>query len=274
MKKLFLLTLCMIAASLYGQSLKREMALGSKGTVITVNTPNANCLVALISDEEAGSGQYGWWSVWHEMKEQGTAKTSPAVFQNVPAGDYTLVVYLDNAEYEGDGSSDGIALENIHVGSYLTQVTYTFQKYRDFKDWNCLSCPWLCVYDGEGYVKQEEVIKDVVGYENRTTTVAEIAPEAIIEGQVRIQIREEKDEVSYLDRVVLQLGDQVLLPIASDERLHEADDSFLDLHKGQSVELAFDIPEGYEGPLEVKVTGYYHPSPEFIAEITARLLHD
>lgn len=260
MKKLSLLTLFMVGLMVFGQ---RE-------TFVHVSTSGLNCSVALISDAESGGRQYGWWDAWHDKKEKRQVKDAPCTFEDVQPGKYTLVVYYKDSQTNG-AQSDGIALENLEIGSYTTMINYTFQKY-DFKDWNCLSCPWLCVFDGEKYNKQEEVIKDVVGYKNRTTTSASLSAASIIDGKVRIQIREEKDEISYLDQVVLKIGDQLVQANESDTRLNDQDDSFYDLHKGDVVNLEFDVPAGTTEEMEVQVTGYYHPEPGFMEAVTARLL--
>ena len=144
--------------------------------------------MALISDEDAAKGEYGWWSIWQELNGNSTVASAPTTFKPEPRT-YTLVVYWVN----NNDRSDGIALEKIHIAPYITEINYSFHQ-DDFTEWNCLSCPWLCVFNGTTFDKQEEVIKDVVGFENRTTTAAKLSPSAVIDGKVRIQIKEEKHE--------------------------------------------------------------------------------
>jgi hypothetical protein len=239
-------------------------------TTIKVKTEDAECRVALISDQEAKAGEYGWWSVWQELNRDNRTASTPTEFTAEP-GTYTLVVYWEN----NNDRSDGIALEKIHLAPYVTSINYTFSP-SDFTEWNCLSCPWLCIYDGKDYVKHSEVLKDVTGYENRTTTTTSIDPSLVIDGKLSFQIREEKDEISYIDQIRLKVGDQYLSVSADRDAalLSATDDEFLMLKKGQQINLSVEMPSSWNAstPLVLEVTGYYHPEQAFMTEITNKLL--
>lgn len=260
-KYLLFFLACMFSLAAYGQ----------RSTTINVSTHKLNCTTALISAEEAGNSQWGWWDAWHEKKARGDVFQTPHIFNFVEPGEYTLVVYWTDGDVDHNPPTDGIAIEKIQVQNYVQEISYLLME-RDFKDWNCLSCPWLCVFDGNSYVKQEEVIKDVVGRKNQSTTVVTLAPEALIDGKVRIQIREEKDEVSYLDQIVLKVGEQEFVASNKKSELGSIDGNYLSLSKGDVVELEFDLPENVAGTLEVHATGYYEPDPEFMERMTAELL--
>lgn len=239
-------------------------------TVIGVKAHGAECRVALISDQEAADGEYGWWSVWQNLNRDNRTAVAPTEFTPQP-GTYTLVVFWEN----NNGESDGIALEKIKVAPYVKHIEYDFSP-SDFTEWNCLSCPWLCIYNGKEYVKHSEVLKDVTGYENRTTTITEIDPANIIDGKFQFQIREEKDEVSYIDQIQLKVGGQYLQVTGEENAslLAASDDEFLVLKKDQKINLEVALPESWDAstPLQLEVSGYYHPEQEFMASITRKLL--
>ncbi|TAG56324.1 MAG: hypothetical protein EAZ29_03125, partial [Runella slithyformis] len=77
-------------------------------------------------------------------------------------------------------------------------ANFNFKK-ADFKTWYCLSCPFLCVWNGNEYAKMTEVIKDVVGKKAETTTKTTLAYTQIINKTLKIRIQEEKEETSYLN---------------------------------------------------------------------------
>lgn len=242
-------------------------------TKVHVETPGAKCKLAMISDEEAGQGQYGWWSIWSQLSQEGGAPSSPFTFEVSP-GTYTLIVYWE----DNNDQSDGIVLEKIQVHPALVSMDYEFHA-ADFTEWNCLSCPWLCVFNGKDYVKHSEVLKDVTGYENRTTTSTELDAAAVIDGVLKFRIKEEKDEISHLDRIVLKAGDKELAVTAASEsdleKLAEIDDNFVMLKKGEQIDLEVKLPADWtaETPLHLEVSGFYHPEAEFISEITRKLLN-
>lgn len=244
----------------------------NRQTTIKVSTPGEQCKVALISKAQAGNGQYGWWSAWQELKAN--APYAPHTFKNVAPGEYTLVVYLIN---NSDSKGDGMALEKIQIGPWVKNLEYSFLK-ADFVDWNCLSCPWMYVCTGKEYVKQEEVLQDVTGYDNRTTTISKIDRSAIIDGKIKLRIQEEKDEVSHIDQVALRIGNKLYYAKTeskkSDKLLKSKNDKFLQLTKGESVNLEFDIPKNIDATSEIslEVFGYYVPDAKFMADITAKLL--
>ncbi|MCB0289117.1 MAG: ankyrin repeat domain-containing protein [Calditrichaeota bacterium] len=232
-----------------------------------------SCWAMLISQEEAtAGGGYGWWSVWHRRKAAQQYHQTPYVFSNVASGTYTLVVY-DPASVNynpnsgvADQRSDGVVLDKLdYTGEGLD---YYFEQ-ADFKAWNCLSCPWLYVFDGARYRRAGEVLQDVVGRENCTSTRLALASGDVIGRRLSIRIQEEKDEISYLDQVTLEV-DGVSYPAfrngQAPQELQAIDGRFLRLAKGEAVELSFELPVPPDAAsrLELRVHGYYEPDREVI----------
>jgi len=229
--------------------------------------------VAIISDEYAATYEYGWWSVWREMVEEGNYQTIDdedlAVFPEVPEGYYTIVVYTEDA-----ADSDGVVLESVYIDG---SESYDFYfGVDDFIEWNCLSCPFLYVFDGKKYVKTTEIIQDIVGKERKTTTTHPLSPEVVIDGKVKIRIQEEKDEISHLDKIQLVADGKIYNPICIRQaevtsQLLAEDENYLILQKGQFVELEFEVGNSVES-LELQATGYYIPDPEFLEAVYYKYL--
>ena len=252
---------------------------------VTVTTPPFDCWVSLISSNEAAAGEYGWWSVWKDKKNSknfaiANESNNYSVTLPADAGNYTLIVYRKGANYETDGS-DGVVIEEIvcdvwYDEEWGSSLKYEFKK-GDFVDWNCLSCPWLYVFDGNKFVKKTEIIKDVVGKENKQTNLYQLEASSVIDGKLKLKIQEEKDEISYLDKIALKVNGVYYPALLSDGNKHslllKEDNEYLTLVKGENIELEFLIPTNIKiESIELEATGYYEPSKEFISEVYQKCL--
>ncbi|MDX2305482.1 MAG: hypothetical protein NW226_21905 [Microscillaceae bacterium] len=266
-KTLVLFLLLGSCLSLYAQNVKK----------VVVKSKIKGCWAAVISEEEAKApeNEYGWWSAWQKIKEAKKYKTTPATFTNLPKGKYIIVIYNPasqkfdpNAGIPGQ-ASDGVVLEEVDIQG---DQTFTVEK-GDFKDWNCLSCPWLYVWNGKEFVRQSEVIKDVVGKTNEKMTSTSIAPACMMGQILKIRIQEEKDEISFLNQVVLKINDQLILP-QNQKALENEDDSYISLKKGESIELEFIWKEAItsDTKIELFTRGYYEPDRKFLSEIYQKYL--
>ncbi len=272
MKKIFLIVLLStFSLSLWSQNVKK----------IVVNSEIPGCWAAIITEAEAKSNEngYGWWSAWQRIKEAKNYKITPAVFKNIPKGKYIIVIYNPaskefdpNAGIPGQ-TSDGVVLEEVDI-----QDSETFNVNKDdFKDWNCLSCPWLYIWDGADFVRKNEVIKDIVGKANEQTTFTTLPPTCVINQKVRIKIQEEKDEISYLNQVVLKVGNKVYLPqtnIQVANQLQKSDNLYHQLKKGEMIELEFELEEAVENTAKMvlETKGYYEPDRIFLEEVYHKYL--
>ncbi len=237
---------------------------------LTVISPDRGAWVAVIPDSYAGGFQYGWWDAWHALKDAGNYVWAPFTFRHLPPGGYTLVVYdpsTQNMQNIPEGASDGVVIEKINLQP--GQQHFFIFTDADFVDWNCLSCPWLYVYDGEDYVRTAEILKDVVGASSKTTTVFTMNAEAILEGRVRVRIQEEKDEITYLDGLTLvvdgqRLQAQVDGQVKAELLAHDGD--YVVLHKGDAIDIEFTLPEGVTSTdtIQLEAHGYYEPDQSML----------
>jgi hypothetical protein len=220
---------------------------------------------------------YGWWSEWQNRKAAGDYFYTPHKFENLEPGTYTLAVYLPESSTfdpnfgDNDEASDGLGLENIEVGPN-DDLEFYFKK-TDFKVWNCMSCPWLYVFDGKEFVKTTEVLKDLVGCEREATTRHALPASLIKNGKIRIRIQEEKDEISFIDRVALRWEEGVMNAQSSSRavrrQLRKKDGDYLILKKGEFVELEFKVPKRLAGQeaFLLETEGYYEPDEIFLKEV-------
>ena len=110
--------------------------------------------------------------------------------------------------------------------------------------------------------------RNLVGKEKETTQavyLGTVIPKT--EGEIVLQIREEKDEISYIDELHISIKEQSkLIPVKEtsfgSDLLQNRDGKYLVLTKGEILEVRFHDPrfsEGKEIPLVVSATGYYDP---------------
>jgi hypothetical protein len=237
-----------------------------------------DCWVTMISDEEE-SPQHGWWGIWHNVKAEQRYHHTPHVFSDLEPGSYTLVVYNPaSADFDPNSGiigerSDGLSLEYLEVEDKEGEVLELYFKRSDFKAWNCLSCPWLYVHDGQRYARQTEVLKDVVGFANQTATAVGLSPDLVVDGKIRVRLQEEKDEITYLDRCILKVGQASLAaeaaPAAASRKLAYADLDYVILKKGDSIDLEFTLPPGTPPGAEIvlETSGYYEPDSRFLQSV-------
>ncbi len=234
-------------------------------------------ILGLISAEEADDEDYGWWNAWEAQKNATAPIQSPHVFKDLKPGVYTLIAY-DSASIDYDPNngnpaeqSDGVLMEEVTITA-TCKLSYSL-KMSDFKDWNCLSCPWLYVDSGNGYVRTTEVLKDVVGRENQTTTSFALDDSAALDGIIKIRLQEEKDEITYLDRCLISIGGvevaaEATYPAAA-RALSSADGDHLILKKGESIDLQFTLPNdrAANSSIVLETTGFYEPDKAFLDAI-------
>jgi len=147
----------------------------------------------------------------------------------------------------------------------------TFLKFNlrqsDFKEWNCLSCPWLYVYNGNEYEKITEVLKDVIGKNSCTTDMIEIPETFVVNNKLEILLKEEKEEITFIDGVSLVINDQEIFPVSVDkEEISNYDENYLTLKQNESIILEFDLKDFdvTKDNVKLKVSGYYVPEESFV----------
>lgn len=179
--------------------------------------------------------------------------TGPLSREEANAGDDAILW----AGITGGGASTDFETVTLAAGE-TESVTFLLT---DDDGW---ACPWLYVWNGEGYERRTEILRNVRSAALEQTEVTAIGSVSAVNGEIVIRIAEEKDEVTYLDALTLQIGDTVLAAESGAETtalLAGIDGQYLVLHEGESVELRFRAPEGFVDGANATViaTGYYIP---------------
>lgn len=243
-------------------------ALHAQSVKISTYTP---CTVMMIPDDLVKDEPYGWWSAWHEPQKYGLqGNFTPYTYKKMAPGNYTFVVYNEQLARTDGSESDGVVIESVYIDK-KTKLTYSFKR-QDFTEWNCLSCPWLYVFDGKDYVRLEEVIKDVVGPAACTTTRHGIDARYVIDGKLRLRIQEEKEETSFLDFAELLVNGKAVRSLQIDARMERQDQNYLELKKGEFTDLEFevgDLPQGGTR-IEFGCRGYYEPDKAYLESVYKR----
>jgi hypothetical protein len=237
---------------------------------------HTKCHVALISVADLDGDNSAWWNEWHKIKKAKSYKETPCEFNYLIQGDYVLVVYnpasmdFDPNNGKPEEAADGVVLELVTIGKN-SDVSYDFG-IKDFVEWNCLSCPWLYAFDGTEYVKLTEVIQDIVGEENCQTTTHTISSNFVLNGKLNIRIQEEKEETSYLDRVNLTIDGKKTIP--NRKELCTEDKDFLQLEKGEFVELEFEVGKLTANTnIVLECNGFYVPKKKFLEAVYKKYLY-
>jgi hypothetical protein len=115
-------------------------------------------------------------------------------------------------------------------------------------DANGWASPWLYVSTDGTFERRFEILRNVRDHEH--TEITPLGP--VMESTVTIRIVEEKDEITYLDALYLEV-DGVSV-VADNPLLAADDDDYLILHQGESVDLQFVVPPG---DISVVAVGYY-----------------
>ena len=157
----------------------------------------------------------------------------------------------------GGGASTDFRTITIEPGE-TTRITFSMT------DRNGWACPWLYVFDGSGFERRTEVLRNLRGPQHEQTETTAIGAVKVIDGAVIVRIVEEKDEVAYVDSLALVSGAGAIAAETDDAataKLASDDGDYLVLRKGDAVELRFPAPAGLADgdSVSVVVNGYYVP---------------
>lgn len=120
------------------------------------------------------------------------------------------------------------------------------------------ACPFVYVLGDGAPALQGEILRNLRGlgaYDAQSLTLA--VPK---DGELRIRIAEEKDEVTHLDAITLVVDGVEVPPRACSSdaapRFCTADRTFELLRRGDALELVFDVRRDAQS-IELRATGYY-----------------
>lgn len=230
---------------------------------------------------------------WGFVNEVGGSAIHGSEFQEDPVGLAVMVMmdhdYLLEAKIittpEGEWISANDAL-NSNLDKYGVQllhsdyaemknayesgdINYFNQKLQDFRvdaanlsNYCAYSCPWVYLYNGEKFIKYDEIIKDQNSESLDLYQSLNIPQEYVLDNELTILISEELDEISYLDNIYLFVGDRQITPVCSGQifnLLSSADNNYLILNSGESILLRFTLDKAKQNRDNIKlnVKGYY-----------------
>jgi len=226
------------------------------------------CWVVLINEAEESSKDYGWWSVWHQLKKESKYFTTPHTFSSITPGVYTLIVYDPVSENVDPNklreqnyvASDGVVIQKIVV-TEKSADQFHFE-HIDFIEWNCLSCPWVYLFDGRTFIRRSEILRDLIGWEQKGIDSILLSASDAIDGVIKIRLSEERDEITYISSIELvQNGMHCEKPLGL--LIPTNDSSEVVLKKGDVLDLEFHLPTivSEKDLLILQVEGYYEPDP-------------
>ncbi|KAB2890487.1 MAG: YARHG domain-containing protein [Kofleriaceae bacterium] len=127
------------------------------------------------------------------------------------------------------------------------------------------ACPLVYVEGEDGALTYEgEILRDLVRAGREATQHLRLDAAGACHGEVRVQLVEAKDEITYLDDVALVVDGVAIAPRACANGATPAycanDGRYLTLHRGDSLPLVFDVPAGAAcATPELRADGYYVP---------------
>ncbi|MBN1412334.1 MAG: ankyrin repeat domain-containing protein [Spirochaetales bacterium] len=120
-------------------------------------------------------------------------------------------------------------------------------------------CPYIYVFDGKEFIQDVEIIPNQIGKKSDRFSTVEIQKPVIINGKLTLQIREIKNETSYLDCISVWIGSRELNPDSIPFQLVKEDSQYLIMKKGDIVSLIITVGDIAPGQVTVRAKGYYIP---------------
>ncbi len=150
----------------------------------------------------------------------------------------------------GGGASTDYQEIEIEAG----QITSLIITMTDTNGW---ACPWLYVYNGRDFERRAEILRNVRAPATELTPLGTLP---VIDGMITLRIAEEKQEITFIDELVLVVdGQRIPAQAAPDvaDKVAAQDHNYLILTAGASYEFRFAVPEA--DPVSLSVSGFYLP---------------
>jgi hypothetical protein len=151
----------------------------------------------------------------------------------------------------GGGASTDYQEIEITAG-HTTDLTITLT------DSNGWACPWLYVYDGRGFVRRTEILRNV---REPATEITPLGSVPVIDGVITLKIAEEKSEITYIDELYLVVDGQRIPAQAAPDiaaKVAAADHDYLILTADTSYEFRFAVP--HADRVSLGASGFYVPA--------------
>ncbi len=124
-------------------------------------------------------------------------------------------------------------------------------------------CPFVYAKGNNDYIFVEEILKSQISDKLDRYDYVNIPFDMLKNNKLTIKISEEKDEISYIDHIYLQAGNKIIQANIKNanilKQITKNDNTYFTLHKGESLEMVFDLPKNIDKTTEIKLVakGYY-----------------
>jgi hypothetical protein len=213
----------------------------------------------------SGAGEVNWdLTVLHPVPYQaelepgryyvgGCFIAAPLSRQEAGVGDEAILY----AGITGGGASSDYQIVTIEPGE-RKDITIALT---DKHGW---ACPWVYVFNGTTFERRSEILRNLKSKSLETTQRHPLGLTPVQDGVIRLQIREEKPETTYLDALYLEVDGIPVRPNAGSSQvklLSYTDGHYLTLQQGDIYELIFNVSaiagdSASVEPVTVS-TGYY-----------------
>lgn len=125
-------------------------------------------------------------------------------------------------------------------------------------------CPFVYVKNNGSFEKIDEILKNQMTSKLDKYNYLNIPYEMVDNRKLTVKISEEKEEISYLDHIYLQVGNKIITPICEKnilKKIQDNDNEYYQLNNGEFIELQFKLPKNidkYE-KIQLVAKGYYEP---------------
>ncbi len=167
--------------------------------------------------------------------------------------------YSNQNQWTGDGTT--FKLIRYQPGK---KITILQPEQMDGNGGCMFSCPYFYLMDkNKTFVKRGEIIRDLWGKHREDFQVTKINLKNINlkNKNVKILIKEEKDEISYVDYVALKVNGKVVLPNSNKidiSQISTVDKNYMIMKKGDHFFLNFDLTSFDKiKSIEILSAGYY-----------------
>jgi len=115
-----------------------------------------------------------------------------------------------------------------------------------------IACPYLYLNYNNKQIFYSEILENQEGILNDKISETSIDSFYIKDNKLNIYIKEEKNEISYIDYIYIKIGDITIKPIN-----YEFKDKYTSLRQGEQIELEFNIPSDIKENIVLISKGYY-----------------
>jgi hypothetical protein len=145
-----------------------------------------------------------------------------------------------------------------HIFQYELIIPSSGNMYIDYG----LACPWIYTWNDSEYKKQVEIIQNLSCKSLEATQIISLNDVHIENNLIKVKICEEKEEVSYIDEIVLIVNGETFYPVQDSQEasdISSIDGKYLILKENDSAVFTYRLPFDLSGAIdcEIKATGYY-----------------